>query len=304
MFQTSLNNWYTWSYASGSIRKQSAEDNFITSMNAQNISVKTFAESLIYNAQATADYYFGKKFSVFFSGGVDSELIVRSYKEIGKDFTACIVRYENDINMYDVSYAVAISESLGIKYKIIDMNLQKFYENEAEKISDISQVDRPRALPQLKFLDFVDDIPIIGHSDPTWYRPNDDYKKPCEWLMCDWEHEIGGSRYALEINRPSIMEWFRWTPEIVVGFTKMKWFEKLIADGFYGKLGTNSTKIIGYKETYPDLLFRSKKTGFEKINDLINDFEKHLEKKNKGLIYRCKFDRTLEDIKNLEIKSS
>jgi hypothetical protein len=305
MIETSLNNWYYWYYGNDVNQKRrcDTDDTFTTSWTPQAVKVTNFRDAVLYNARSTAEFYSNKKFGLLFSGGSESELILRAYKEIGKDVTAYIFRYENDINIYDVSYAVTIAESLSANYKIIDFNLKKFYETQAEKISELAQIDRPRALPQLAFLDYVEGIPIAGASDPTWHRPSSDYTQPCQWQMIDWEHDIGWSKYVQEINRPAIMEWFKWTPEIVAGFTKMQWFNLLVNDKIHGKLGTNSTKLQGYKEVYPEMINRVKKTGFEKIDDLINDFEKHLETKYNGLPFRGTVSRTLSQIQQLEHQS-
>lgn len=305
MITTSLHNWYYWYYGSdfNQRRRIKSDDTFTTSWKPQSVKVTNFKDAVIYNANTTAEFYSGKKFGLLFSGGSESELILRAYKEIGKDVTAYIFRYEDDINIYDVSYAVTIAENLSANYKIIDFNLKKFYETQAETISELAQIDRPRALPQLAFLDYLDEIPIAGASDPTWYRAIEDYSQPCQWQMVDWEHDIGWSKYIQEINRPAILEWFKWTPEIVVGFTKMQWFNLLVNDKIYGKLGTNSTKLQGYREVYPEMISRIKKTGFEKVDSLINDFEKHLKTKYRGLPFRGTVMRSLTQIQQLEDRS-
>lgn len=297
--QTSLNNWYRWNYG-GSSRRTDINQKFTTEFFTDPVKVNSFKEALIYNATTTADFYQGKKFGLMFSGGSESELLARVYKEIGKEFKAYIFRYEKDINLYDVSYAVTIAEQLNIEYQIVDFNLEKFYATDAERVSELAQVDRPRALPQLKFLDYIDEIPIAGASDPTWYRPNNDYTTKCEWLMRDWEHDVGWSKYLTAINRPGILEWFKWTPEIVIGFTKMHWFSDLINDRIYGKLGTNSTKLQGYQEAYPDMIPRIKKTGLELAEPMIVEFEEFLKRKYNGLPYRAGVDRTLNQILKLE----
>lgn len=297
--QTSLNNWYRWDYE-GSTRRSSPDQKFTTEFCTKPVNINSFKEALVYNAKSTADYYDGKKFGLMFSGGSESELLARVYKEIGKDFKAYIFRYEKDINIYDVSYAVIIAEQLNIEYQIVDFNLEKFYNTEAERISELAQVDRPRALPQLKFLDYIDEIPIAGASDPTWYRPHNDYSVKCDWLMRDWEHDIGWSKYLKSTNRPGILEWFKWTPEMVLGFTKMHWFSDLVNDRIYGKLGTNSTKLQGYQEAYSDMIPRIKKTGLELAEPVVLEFEEVLKKKYNGLPYRSGMDRTLNQILELE----
>lgn len=296
---TSENNWYQWSYDIDLFgRRQDKDQQFHTVYTKSNSAIGSFKNELCNAAKSTMDHYAGLRPCVFFSGGVDSEVVLRAYKDIGSNPIAYIIRYENDLNIQDVSYAITICIMLDIEYKLIDFNLQKFYENDAESISEISQIDRPRALPQLKFLDFVNDneFAIYGIGDPRWSRGHDDYTLSAEWLLIDQEHDTGWDKYIVQKGIPSIAQWFKWTPGLVLSYTRLAWFQNLISDQYCGKLGVTSTKIIGYREAYTDLLDRKKLTGFEKIDDLINQFEQSLEKKHNGLIYRGTVVRTLDQL--------
>jgi hypothetical protein len=297
MIYTSSNNWYSWSYNGDRFsRSKSKEDIFSTEFNTKNFIPKSFKEELLNNSKNILDHYSNLKPCIMFSGGIDSEIVLRSFLEIGVIPEVLIFRYENDYNIYDVSYAVTVCSLLNLNYKIVDFNLKKFYENDAEAVSEHSQVDRAMALPQLKFLDYVDGLPIYSASDPSWVRLNDNYSVKGQWVMRCWEHDIGWSKYCVYKNQPAIMEYFKWTPELLVSWNKTKWLQKLINDYYYGKLGTNSTKIIGYREAYTDLIERKKKTGFETCTDLIGEFEIFLEKKNNGLNFRRYYDRSYDQL--------
>jgi hypothetical protein len=298
MIYTSENNWYSWNYGDGpKFGRQLKDEKLHTSYSKFKGSVSSFSDELLNTASSTLDYYPNIRPSILFSGGVDSEIVLRSYLKIGANPKVYIIRYEDDYNIYDVSYAVTICSLLNVEYTIIDFNLKKFYENDAEKISELAQVCRPRALPQCKFMDLVDGLPILGSSDLTGVRTNDDYSKKGTWLIRCWEHDIGWSKYLRETNRPGIAEWFKWSPGLVISFTQMQWFDKITNDEYYGKLGFNSTKIIGYRETYPDLIERRKQTGFEKVDPLINEFELFLKTKYKGLPFRQYVDRTIGELR-------
>jgi hypothetical protein len=297
MIYTSSNNWYSWSYNGKKfIRSESKEDIFTTEFNLKISSCLPLKEELINASKNILDTYSNLTPCIMFSGGVDSEIVLRSFLEIGSNPIVYIFRYENDYNIYDVSYAVTICSSLDIDYKIIDFSLKKFYENDAEAISEQSQVDRAMALPQLKFLDYVDGLPIYSASDPSWTRLSDNYSLKNQWVMRCWEHDIGWSKYALYKNRPAVMEYFKWTPELLLSWNQTKWINNLISDRYWGKLGTNSTKIIGYREAYPDLIERKKKTGFESCVDIISDFDNFLEKKYQGVFFRRFHDRTPDQL--------
>ena len=294
---TSENNWYSWQYGDDPrFGRQTDSKPLKTYFEKCTYLMGNFGDELKRAAASTLEYFPGLRPSILFSGGVDSEIVLRTYLDIGVNPDIYIFRYEDDINIADISYAIALCTTLGIEYKLIDFNLKKFYENDAESLSENAQIDFPRALPQLKFIDYMEGLPILCSSDPSWYRTNDDYSMKGIWVSMCHEHDIGWSKYVRYINRPAIGEWFKWTPGLVYSYTKLDWFKKLINDEYYGKLGVNSTKILGYREVYPDLWTRKKMTGFEKINPLITEFQKFLKIKYSGLPYRHSVRRSLEDI--------
>jgi hypothetical protein len=299
---TSENNWYKWKYGNEYFGRQPSTVSplkFETSYACGfNKSVKSFKEELNDAAASTLDHYPGLRPCVFFSGGVDSELILRSYLNIGANPKVFILRYENDINIYDVSYAITVCNLLNVDYNLIDFNLSKFYFNDSETVSEQAQIDRPRLLPHLKFTECADGLIIVGHSDVRWYRTDDDYSKQGTWLAQDFEHDIGCDKYNILHNRPAIYQWWKWTPGLVMSYTKLNWFQDLINDRYPGKLGINSTKLIGFRELYPSLLDRKKSTGFEHIEPLIDEVESYLSNKYKGLPYRQHVDRSLDQITN------
>ena len=258
--------------------------------------VQNFKTELELAAASTLDHFPGLRPQVFFSGGVDSELILRSYLAIGANPEVFIVRYENDLNLHDISYAIVICEILGVKYNLVDFNLQKFYENDAELIAEQAQIDEPRMLPHLKFSECADELVIVGDSDVSWARLNEDYSTKSTWVARDYEFDIGLDKYSILHNRTAIHGWWRWTPGLVLSYTKLNWFNRLINDEFDGKAGVNSTKMTGFKEMFPDLIPRPKYTGFEQIQPVITEFENYLSKKNGGLIYRQETDRTLAEL--------
>lgn len=297
---TSENNWYSWQYGEGDLfGRQPDSQQFKTNFEKMTRPVKSFKEELLLAAQSTLDCHPNLKPNIFFSGGVDSEIMLRSYLGIGCKPKVTIMRYENDYNLYDVSYAVTVCSMLDVEYDLIDFNLSKFYENDAERISELAQIDRPRALPYCKFIEEADGFPILGASDLTLHRTTPDYiqDEKGNWVIVCWEHDIGWSKFARSINKPAVAEWFKWTPGLVLSYMNLNWFSKLTNDEYYGKAGCNSTKIIGYREAYPDLIERRKQTGFEKIDILVNEVENSLKKKYNGLPYRNCYSRSIDSLR-------
>ena len=176
------------------------------------------------------------------------------------------------------------------------MNLKSFYENEAEKISELAQCDRPRGLPQMKFADFVDGLPILCMADVTWQRSDSDYTKKGDWKAWELESDCAYDRYNIAVGRHAIYQWGRWSQGILIAHTRWKWFHKLINDYYPGKLGNSSTKFEGFSEEFPMMIKRRKKVGFELYEDKISEFEKFLKNKYNGLPYRRQSELTLDEM--------
>lgn len=300
---TSENNWYKWYYGNEpAFGRQTSDKKFTTSFSCGFVNTPlSFNEELINAAKSVMDHYTDKP-SILFSGGLDSDVMLRSFLAAGANPNVYIYRYEKDYNIYDVSYAVTICSMLGVDYKIIDFNLEKFFSTDAERLSNIAQIDRPRALPYCSFLELTDGLPILGASDLSIQRTNDDYSSKGSWIVRCWEHDVAWSKFIKTINRPAIGEWFKWTPGLVLSYTKTKWCQRLVNDKISGKLGVNSTKIQGYREAYPDLIDRKKQTGFEYIDHMVLEFEEFIKRKNNGLVYRQFFDRPFENLEK-ELRS-
>lgn len=274
----SLNDWYSWNYNN---------QQFQTTYKPYTERVSSFKEELIKAASITLDQ-FGNDTSILFSGGSESDLMLRSFLAIKAKPNVYIVRYENDYNLYDVSYAVTICSLLNVDYKIIDFNLTRFFENDACRISEIAEIDRPRALPYCKILELVDGVPVFGRGEPN------PIKSKNTWIQRCHEYDVGRIKYARAINKPAVAEWFKWTPGLVISYMNLNWFNNLINDK-YNVSDASTTKLIGYKEAYPDLIDRNKKTGFEQLDNLINEVDKHLFNKNKGYLHRAFHDHTVND---------
>jgi hypothetical protein len=284
-------NWYSWQYDGEKFGKP--DGGKLKTFYSKTDKHLTFKEALIENARATVDAFPNEQLDLMFSGGIDSEIILQAFKEIGHPIRVNIFKYENAYNFYDVQHALRACQLVGIKPNVIDFNLEKFYENDAYDLMCVVKCSHARAMPHLAFMDYVDGIPIFGSGDPRFYRPHDNYSEKATWLVQDAEYDIAWFRYAEMIERQAIMQWLKWTPEVVASMTETKWFKALTNDEYPGKLGPNSTKIEGYREAFP-LEQREKRTGFELTDKLVLPVQKaHHEKF--GVIYGQMAERTVPE---------
>ena len=292
-------NWYQWSYDDGpAFGLRTGRDDKLKIKYGKLPKFKPFKAALLDNARSTIDHFPGYKFNLLISGGIDSELMLRTYLELKHPVHAHIFRYEKDWNIYDVSHAVLMCENLNVPYTIHNFNLTEFFdEGKFVWFSDKAQSDRPRALVQLAFPGIIGEGLIISaSSDPRWYRPHDDYTQQAQWRVQDFEHDIALDRFTHRIGIPAVMQWFKWTPALTLAWFSLRWFSRLVADGIPGKLGVVSTKITGYQEVFPEIPFRVKKTGFESIDHLVQPAEIALETINGGLFYRQQTDISADEL--------
>ena len=293
MIQINQNNWWYWTFNNEKYGDRvSNDDTWSVHFEGKIEKLLSFREETIKAAKSTRDAFLDDKFTLLLSGGSESEMIFRSFVIAGIDFDVAIIKYENNINSSDVYYATKLCNAFDKSYKIIDFNLKKFYENDIDLILDITQIERPRMLPQVVCADLVDGIPICGGGDPHWIREHSDYTKSAKWYLQEFEHELGWDRYFIKKDRQAIMHWFRWTPELVLSYTNMNWFINLTSNNFFGKLGNWSTKLIGYTEQFPEITQRVKQTGFEGCEELIEEVQKYIHTRNNGISFftDCKID--------------
>ena len=106
-----------------------------------------YKDALYRNARLIADIY-NQPFDVCFSGGIDSEVIVRVFKDLGIKFNIFIFKFENDHNIRDFTNAVNLCTRLNLNYKVIDFNLEKFFENDGTAYAEKTKCVKSARLPR------------------------------------------------------------------------------------------------------------------------------------------------------------
>jgi hypothetical protein len=201
---------------------------------------------------------FGSNLSLLFSGGVDSEIILRVYKDLKIPLNVFIFKYENNFNYRDVACAIRICESLNCKFTIIDFNLKKFFENDAYDIWTKCYTDTSGRLPQMAFSNYVDGVSIMGSGEPEWRKQTDN-----TWKFELDESDKIWSVYNKTIGKNVICDWYEYSPEIIVSHLKLPYVQKLLNNEIPGKLSSVSSKGLIHKNIWPDLEIRQKLVGFE-----------------------------------------
>jgi hypothetical protein len=227
------------------------------------IASMSYYDALTQNASIMRDS-FSEPFDVLLSGGIDSEVMVRTFKDLGITHNTFVFRYEDNLNIRDVNSSIQICEALNIPYKIIDFNLSNFYEHDAKDIFEKTLVPDVASLSRIKWLDYLDNIPVFGEGEPYWKRElGGDYTKKSSWSLHLSERHFFIPLSSHYHHREIIGEWYLYTPYITMNYHSEPIIQKLLDDKIVGKESTLSSRLALHRNFWPDIKDKSKLTGYE-----------------------------------------
>jgi hypothetical protein len=284
------NNWMSYSF-DGVEYGSKKNRNSVLSINFNNKvsnTLPTYKDALFNNARIMRDSY-SEPFDVCLSGGTDSEVVVRTFKSVGIKHNTFIFKLENGYNIRDVNNAVKLCDELNIPYNIVDFNVEKFFEKEALGLFNRTLIPMAGRLPRLKFIDYLDNIPIFCDGEPYWRRNLEaDYEQKSQWMFQVHEDGYSVSTYAKSIGRTVIGDWYEYTPEIIMSYKELPLVKQLLNDKHVGKISTNSSRAAIHKDIWPTLEYKPKLVGYEGmynsvahrpyfINSFYNNYMKGIE---------------------------
>jgi hypothetical protein len=260
------NDWMSYSFDDGPINgpKPTATSTFkLHFKQGTEYKKMSYYDALFYNARMMKDNY-SEPFDVLLSGGIDSEVVVRTFKQEGIKQNVYTFRFENDINIKDVNSAIQIAKDADIKLNIIDWNLQKFFENDAYDLFQKTYSIYPARMLRHAWFDLLDNIPVMCEGEPYWRRElRDDFSEKSKWYLWWVEDYFTASIYANTVGRTIIGEWYNYTPEIVMSYHKLPLVKKLIADNIPGKQSSWSSRTEIHRHLWPSIVDKPKLVGYE-----------------------------------------
>jgi hypothetical protein len=213
--------------------------------------------------------------NIMFSGGMESEIVIRSFERQHLPFRVSILRFKKNLNIHDICFAVTYCESRSIPYDIIDLNIETFMEEQVYEYAERTKSCSPQLPPTMWLADQIDGLPILGSGEPYVYKQvPEDYisgESPYEssdWFFSEKERIQAWYRHFIQQNRPAIPGFFQYTPELMYSFLSHSIIKLLVNDEYHGKLSAVTSKNNIYKSWYDDLWNRTKHTGFEKLSEL------------------------------------
>lgn len=219
--------------------------------------------------------------TVLFSGGVDSEVVVRAFQQAGIHFTAGILRFHNDLNLHDYIWAVLVCEELRIPYKIYELDLLKFWENESYEYAKATSCVTPQLLSTMWLVDQVEGYAVIGSGEHYLRKRAADFsfdhpygiktREPglyprTTWDLIEKEKIAAWYRHFIVRGRDGCPGFFQYTPELMLSWLVDPMGLDLTNDRIDGRWDSMGTKLKFYQQHY-NLKERTKYSGFEKVLD-------------------------------------
>ena len=207
---------------------------------------------------------YGKDFVVMFSGGTDSEIVLRAYKSIGITPRAVFIRFVGDYNKADLEKAIQITNELDIKLEIMNFDIINFYRNGiAREFASELQCSQMAYLSVYYHIAKLG-VPAVMGGEMLLKRAVN--KNGSRWFYCFRENEDGSAiRFSKKFNIPLVNEWFSYTPEMMGYYLEHPTIQKLISDKHNGKMASVSTKNSVLYQYMPELMKKIKTHGFEKL---------------------------------------
>lgn len=87
--------------------------------------LNTWKNELLITSESIANST-NKPIMICLSGGIDSEVLARSFLEKSIDFVAIIIRHTFGTNEHDIQYAIDFCNQNSVKYKIVELDFERF----------------------------------------------------------------------------------------------------------------------------------------------------------------------------------
>jgi predicted PP-loop superfamily ATPase len=207
---------------------------------------------------------FGKDLVVMFSGGTDSEIVLRSFLKIGVKPRAVFIKFKDDYNWNDYLNGLVICNELGIMMETIEFDVKEFYKSgEAAEFATVLQCR------QIAYLTVYHNIlklqaPAVMGGEMLLRRhvtPTDS-----KWYYTFRENEDASAmRFSMKYTIPLVNEWFSYTPEMIGYYLENTGIQQLITERYNYKLASVSSKNEILYKLMPELVRKNKTTGYEKL---------------------------------------
>jgi hypothetical protein len=212
---------------------------------------------------------------IFLSGGLDSEVVVKSFLESGSSFKTISFRFTNNLSSHESFYIDKFVKKHNLDHRYYDIDPDWLISTDAELYFQQAQCVMSEMLPHMKLLSHVwnnlNGFPVLGNGD--LYVSKDisvdwifDRTKPkYEWNYIEFEYIVAWNRYCVKNSILGCLGFFMHNPEIVLAMINEPIMTKCLDNKLMHKMSSRSTKTIVYLKHWQDLELRVKYHGSEQL---------------------------------------
>lgn len=224
-----------------------------------------------------------KELGLFLSGGVDSEIIARTYLELGINFEPFFILFKNGLNEHEREYVDKFSKQTGKPVNYIEVDIYKWIwdSNGLAKYSkqyktfDLATTLQLWAREQIS----ADYSIVSGQYEPHMFKA-----QVGNTLEYKWVHMFEESAFMARMNHCKINDFldfpffYLYRPELYAAYSNDMFIKKMILNPF--KLSLVSTKKLMMEFYFSEMPVRPKFNGFENLdktwigyfNKIVEDF--------------------------------
>lgn len=207
---------------------------------------------------------FGSDLTVMFSGGTDSEIVLRAYKHIGISPRTVFIKFKDDYNIEDLKIADTIARELDLKLEVVEFDVKDFYRS-----GQAYEFSRSIQCRQIAYLTIYHHIlklqsPAVMGGEMLMRRHVD--TTGSKWYYCFRENEDASAmRFSIQYNIPLVNEWFSYTPEMMLYYLDDPSIKQLISTRYNYKMSSVSSKNDVLQRLMPTVIDKQKTHGYEKL---------------------------------------
>lgn len=277
-YQITRGNELKFGYSGGLFnRRESGTDEFWIAYPRCSRHVYDWRTECVMAAHEIGKAYQGRELFLCLSGGIDSEVMTRSFAASRIPFRALITRYNDDINIHDISWAVIFCESNAIPYEFYNLDVVDFWESgEMYVYAEAAQCISPQLANMMKMMDYIHSrggVPVLGNGEMMVAYENS------AWFVHGAERYFSLYHYLIRRGKPGAPRFFQWNPEMIYSYLTNPILNRLLS-----RPGAETVNSLALKPhifgTYWPLLPRPKHTGYEKIMQLDQKHRAELMRRN------------------------
>ena len=306
MFQYTFNNHFKYAYRGKDyFAEKTKEDDVFLAEYTQPVTkdLVSWRESNLLAARLIYERKIGE-INILLSGGMDSEVCLRSFAEQKLNFRAVSLLLKGCEETDDMKQIEQLKSEFSFKHEYVFLEPIQFLESKTFiETMDLVKCVSPIIGSHLWLANQVGGTPIIAQGEVHLRKEvNDDYVPGISpyvdspWYILESERRFSIYLNFIKKNIPGVPGFFQYLPEQVHTFLVYnEYLKKLITNSISGKLGTRSSKNIIIKQFYPNLQDREKKHGWEKIIDIHDHYRSFFGErfKNFNNLYRMPLDKTI-----------